>query len=133
VTLRLKDDLDVSRGEIICRPQAVPTVARELEAAVCWMSERPLRAGDRLLIKHATRTVPAIVAELRDRVDVETLGLDVEVAQLELNDIGHVRLRTSAPLAFDAYRANRATGSFILIDEASNGTVAAGLIADPVG
>jgi len=128
VTLRLEDDLDVSRGEIICGTGATPVVSRDLTAAVCWMSERRLRAGDRMLIKHTTRTVPAIVADLRDRVDVETLGFEPAAEQLELNDIGHVTLRTSAPLVFDPYRVNRATGSFILIDEATNGTVAAGLI-----
>jgi sulfate adenylyltransferase subunit 1 (EFTu-like GTPase family) len=133
VTVRLQDELDISRGEMICLPGAAPTVARELSATVCWMSERPLRAGDRLALKHTTRTVQAVVDEVTDRVDVVSLGRETGVDGLALNDIGHVRLRTSAPLAFDAYRDNRATGSFILIDESGNETVGAGLIepADP--
>jgi bifunctional enzyme CysN/CysC len=133
VTVRLEDDLDISRGDVICLPGAAPTVARELSATVCWMSERPLRAGDRLALKHTTRTVQAVVEEITDRVDVVSLERETAVDGLELNDIGHVRLRTSAPLAFDAYRDNRATGSFILIDEAGNETAGAGLIepADP--
>jgi sulfate adenylyltransferase large subunit len=130
VTLLLEDELDVSRGELICRPEEAPTVARELEADVCWMSERPLRPGGRYLIKHTTRSASAVVEELRDRVDVRTLGrTDEPPAELELNDIGRIRLRTSSPLVFDPYTSNRRTGSFILIDEASNETVGAGMIA----
>jgi len=130
VTLRLSEELDISRGETICRAEQAPTVARELEADVCWMSEQPLRAGGRYLIKHTTRNASAIVDGLRDRVDVHTLERATEPpAELELNDIGRVRLRTSTPLVFDPYQRNRRTGSFILIDEASNETVGAGMIA----
>jgi len=128
-TLRLEDELDVSRGELICRPDETPTVARELQADVCWLGERPLRPGGRYQIKHTTRNATAVVEELRDRVDVRTLERTGPPDELELNDIGRVRLRTSAPLAFDPYERNRRTGSFILIDEASNETVGAGLIA----
>jgi len=131
VSVRLADELDVSRGEIVCDPDAPPTVARELTATVCWMSERPLRAGERLLVKHATATVQASVSELLDRVDVDTLVAQSAAQALELNDVGRVTLRMSAPLAFDAYRDNRATGCFILIDPASNATVGAGLIEAP--
>jgi sulfate adenylyltransferase large subunit len=130
VTLRLSDEIDISRGETICRPEQAPTVARELDADVCWMSERPLRAGGRYLIKHTTRNAGAIVDGLHDRVDVHTLERTSEPpTELELNDIGRVRLRTSTPLVFDPYERNRRTGSFILIDEASNETVGAGMIA----
>ena len=128
VTLRLEDELDVSRGELICRAEQSPTVARELQADVCWLNERPLRAGGRYVIKHTTRTATAIVDELGDRVDVSTLERVPAPAELQLNDIGRVRLRTSAPLAFDPYAGNRRTGSFILIDEATNETVGAGLV-----
>jgi sulfate adenylyltransferase subunit 1 (EFTu-like GTPase family) len=128
VTLRLEDELDVSRGELICRPEQSPTVGRELQADVCWLNERPLRAGGRYVIKHTTRTATAVVDELGDRVDVSTLERVPAPAELELNDIGRVRLRTSAPLAFDPYVGNRRTGSFILIDEATNETVGAGMI-----
>jgi sulfate adenylyltransferase large subunit len=129
LTLRLEDDLDVSRGELICRADEAPTVARELEADVCWMAERPLRAGERYLVKHTSRGVTAIVEEISDIVDVHTLERADPPAELALNDIGRVRLRTSAPLVFDPYRSNRRTGSFILIDEATNETVGAGMIA----
>jgi sulfate adenylyltransferase subunit 1 (EFTu-like GTPase family) len=131
LTLRLEDDLDVSRGETICRPDEAPTVARELEADVCWMAERPLRPGGRYVIKQTTRNATAIVDAIADHVDVDTLERGAPPAELGLNDIGRVRLRTSAPLVFDPYASNRRTGSFILIDEASNETVGAGMIAAP--
>ena len=128
LTLRLEDQLDVSRGDLIVPAEAQPTIAREFQADVCWMSEQPLRAGGRYAIKHTTRAATAIVDELLDVVDVHALERTGAPAQLELNDIGRVALRTSAPLAFDPYRSNRRTGSFILIDEAGNGTVGAGMI-----
>jgi sulfate adenylyltransferase large subunit len=129
VTLRLADDIDVSRGETICRPEQAPTVARELEADVCWMTDAPLRPGGRYLLKQTTSKVTAIVDGLSDHVDVHTLERGGAPTELALNDIGRVRLRTSAPLVFDPYDQNRRTGSFILVDEASNNTVGAGLIA----
>jgi sulfate adenylyltransferase large subunit len=128
VTLRLSDELDISRGETICRAEQAPTVARELEADVCWMTNAPLRQGGRYLVKHTTREVTAIVDELCDHVDVHTLERAGAPQELALNDIGRIRLRTSSPLVFDPYESNRRTGSFILIDEASNNTVGAGLI-----
>jgi sulfate adenylyltransferase large subunit len=128
LTLRLEDELDVSRGETICRPDEAPTVARELEADVCWMAERPLRPGSRYVIKQTTRNATAIVDAIADHVDVDTLERGGPPEELGLNDIGRVRLRTSAPLVFDPYVSNRRTGSFILIDEASNETVGAGMI-----
>ncbi|HXQ00869.1 MAG TPA: GTP-binding protein [Solirubrobacteraceae bacterium] len=128
VTLRLSEEIDISRGETICRPEQAPTVSRELEADVCWMADRPLRRGGRYLVKHTTREVTAIVDELCDHVNVQTLERGGAPEELALNDIGRVRLRTNAPLVFDPYESNRRTGSFILIDEASNDTVGAGLI-----
>jgi sulfate adenylyltransferase large subunit len=128
VTLRLSDEIDISRGETVCRPEQAPTVARELEADVCWMTDQPLRKGGRYLVKHTTREVTAIVDDLCDHVDVHTLERGEAPQELALNDIGRVRLRTSAPLVFDPYASNRRTGSFILIDEASNNTVGAGLV-----
>jgi sulfate adenylyltransferase large subunit len=129
LTLRLEDELDVSRGETICRPEEAPTVARELEADICWMAERPLKPGGRYAIKHTTRSVTAVIDAITDHVDVDTLERGAAPAELGLNEIGRVRLRTSAPLVFDPYASNRRTGSFILIDEASNETVGAGMIA----
>ncbi len=129
VTLRLEDELDISRGELLCGPAQAPTVARELRADVCWLNDRALRAGGRYAIKHTSRHATAIVQELRNRVDVHTLERVPAPEELALNDIGSVLLRTSAPLAFDPYADNRRTGSFILIDEATNETVGAGMVA----
>src|SRR5579875_52758 len=131
VTLRLAHDVDVSRGDMICRPHNRPTVGRELEAVVCWMGERPLAERAQVLVKHTTRTVRACVQRVRYRIDVDTLRRDEDARLLSLNDIGRVRLLTSAPLIFDEYRRNRTTGSLILIDEATNQTVAAAMIIEP--
>jgi sulfate adenylyltransferase large subunit len=128
VTVRLADDLDVSRGDLICGVADRPALARELVADVCWMADAPLRPGGRYAIKHATHTARAIVDAIDDRVELADLGRDPAPGELALNDIGRVRLRTSKPLAFDPYARNRATGSFILIDEATNDTVGAGMI-----
>jgi sulfate adenylyltransferase large subunit len=128
ITVRLEDDLDVSRGDMLADPEQAPTVARELEATVCWMAEKPLEPRARLAIKHTTRTVRAIVDELVSVVDIHTLEDQPGPERLELNDIARVRLRLSEPLAVDSYAENRTTGAFILIDEATNDTVAAGMI-----
>ncbi len=131
ITLHLADDLDVSRGDLICRPGNHPQAARELDAMICWMSEAPVRPGARLAIKQTTRTGRAILDDLRYRLDVNTLHRDEDARELALNDIGRVTLRLSAPLMVDPYRRNRATGSFILVDEARNDTVAGGMILGP--
>jgi len=128
VTLLLEDEIDVSRGDLICAVDGAPSLEREVEATVCWMTDEPLRAGARYAIKHATHAARAIVSEVVDRVDVHTLTPDSSAHSLALNDIGRVRLQTSKPLAFDPYSRNRATGSFILIDETTNDTVGAGMI-----
>jgi bifunctional enzyme CysN/CysC len=129
VAVRLADDLDVSRGDMICRPHNQPRVAQDIEAMVCWLSEGPpLRASNRYAIKHTTRSARAVVKELEYRLDVNTLHRQEGVESLGLNEIGRVRLRTTAPLFADDYRRNRTTGSFLLIDEASGATVAAGMI-----
>ena len=128
VTLRLEDQIDISRGDMIVGADDGPAVSRELEATVCWMGEEPLRAGGRYAIKHTTRAARAIVDTLEYRIDVNTLERDHAAESLALNEIGRVRLRLSAPLVTDPYSDNRTTGSFILIDEQSNDTVAAGMI-----
>ena len=128
ITMRLADDVDVSRGNMLADPARPPIVAREVEARVCWMSERPLAASAKLGIKHTTRTVRGLVEELVSVVDIRTLDDVASPATLELNDIGIVRLRLSEPLCVDPYAGNRETGAFILIDEATNDTVGAGMI-----
>jgi sulfate adenylyltransferase large subunit len=128
VTVRLEDEIDISRGDMLVDPDETPTVARELEATICWMSETPMRPGGRYSIKHTTRDARAIVDRLEYRVDVNTLDRDHEAPELRLNEIGRVHLRTSTPLVIDPYMGNRTTGSFILIDESTHDTVAAGMI-----
>ncbi len=128
VTVRLEHELDISRGDMLVEADDAPVVARELEANLCWMGEQPLSPGARYTIKHTTRTARAVVDQLEYRVDVNTLAHDRGAAELGLNEIGRVRLRTSAPLMVDLYARNRTTGSFILIDESSNDTVGAGMV-----
>jgi sulfate adenylyltransferase large subunit len=127
VVVRLEDDLDVPRGELLADPADPPVVARELEARICWMSESPVQAGARLAIKHTTRWARAVLDAVESKLDVHTLE-DVPAEGLELNDLARVRLRLSAPLAVDRYADNRITGSFVLVDESSNNTVAAGMV-----
>jgi sulfate adenylyltransferase subunit 1 (EFTu-like GTPase family) len=128
VTIRLADDVDVSRGNMLADPERPPIVAREVEARVCWMSERPLEPRAKLAVKHTTRSVRAVVDELVALTDIHSLDDVPGPERLELNDIGIVRLRLSEPLAVDPYAENRETGAFILIDEATNDTVGAGMI-----
>ncbi len=128
VTVRLSDDVDVSRGDVLVHADDRPAPVRELDADVCWMAEKPLRPRGRYLLKHLTQTVPALVDQLVDRVDVTTLDREPAPAELALNDIGHVRLRVRTPLVADPYADNRASGAFILIDEGTNETVGAGMV-----
>jgi sulfate adenylyltransferase large subunit len=128
VTIRLADDIDVSRGDILADPEQPPVAARELEARVCWMSERPLEPRAKIGVKHTTRSVRAVVDEVVSLTDIETLDEVAGPERLDLNDIGVVRLRLSEPLAVDPYAENRETGAFILIDESTNDTVGAGMI-----
>ena len=127
VTVRVADDLDISRGDMIVETADPPIAARELDAMLCWMGSAPLTPGARLVIKHTTRTTRARIEELDYRVDINTLEHE-PAEQLDLNEIGRVRVRTGSPLMADPYARNRTTGSFILIDESSNDTVAAGMI-----
>jgi bifunctional enzyme CysN/CysC len=128
VSIRLGDDLDISRGDMICRPHNAPIQSQDVDAMVCWFSERPLHAGTIYGIKHTTRSARARVQELNYRLDVNTLHRDESHKSLAMNDLGRVALRTTAPLFLDEYRRNRATGSFILIDERTFETVGAGMV-----
>jgi bifunctional enzyme CysN/CysC len=129
VTVRLSDNLDVSRGDMICRPHNRPEVTQDVEAMVCWMdAEAPLTPRTIYTLKHTTRTVRAMVTELRYRLDINTMQRDEEASVLSLNEIGRVVLRSTEPIFVDDYRRNRQTGSFILIDESTNQTVAGGMI-----
>ncbi|MFW6772734.1 sulfate adenylyltransferase subunit 1 [Nocardioides sp. CPCC 205120] len=130
VTIRLDDELDVSRGDLVARPNNQPQVTQDIDAMVAWMSTTPLRPRQRLLVKHTTRTVKALVKDLDYRLDVNTLHRDQETGELGVNEIGRVRLRTQQPLLVDPYSRNRTTGAFILIDEATGVTVGAGMVND---
>jgi len=129
VTVRLADDVDVSRGDLIAGAPA-PEPVKDVEATVCHLHERPLRIGDKVLLRHTTRTVRAVVKDLPYRLDVATLERADRPEELRLNDLGHVVLRTSEPLALDPYAANRRTGSFILIDQADGTTLTAGMAGE---
>jgi bifunctional enzyme CysN/CysC len=129
VTIRLADEIDISRGDMICRPQNQPTSSQDIEAMVCWLTEASsLSPRTKLTIKHTTRTAKALVKDLHYRLDINTLHREEGVDSLALNEIGRVTLRTTQPLFFDEYRRSRETGSFILIDDATNATVGAGMI-----
>ncbi|GAA4485948.1 hypothetical protein GCM10023191_011330 [Actinoallomurus oryzae] len=131
VTLLLEDDIDISRGDMICRPHNKPQVTQDVDAMICWMSdERTLTPRSKLVIKHTTRTARVMVRDLHYRLDVNTLHRHEDAERLELNEIGRVTLRVTQPLFADAYGRNRDTGGFILIDEATNATVAAGMIME---
>jgi bifunctional enzyme CysN/CysC len=134
VIVTLTDDIDISRGDMICRPHNQPAVLQDLDAQVCWMDETAsLAVGRRYGIKHTTRWARAVVRDLSYRIDVNTLHRVEDATELSLNEIGRVQLRSTQPLFVDAYIGNRQTGAFILVDEGSNRTVAAGMLVRAPG
>ena len=130
VTLRLEDDLDISRGDTIVGLDPLPGHSAELAARVCWMNARSLTAGKKYFLKHGTQTVQAMVTSLESRIDFATFEPE-EAAELAMNDIGEVRIRTAKPLTYDGYTTNRMTGSFVLVEPGTNATVAAGMLHPP--
>jgi bifunctional enzyme CysN/CysC len=129
VVITLADDIDISRGDMICRPHNVPAVVQDIDAQVCWMDESgSLEKGRRYAIKHTTRWARAVVKDISYRIDINTLHRVEGATELSLNEIGRVQLRSTQPLFVDPYLPNRQTGAFILVDEGSNKTVAAGMI-----
>ena len=131
VTIQLADDIDISRGDILVKPDNTPEVSSEFEAMICWMHEDAMRKGVKYGIKLGTKSARCMISDIAHRVDIDTLETEAGVAQLELNEIGRVKIRTTTPLVFDPYRRNRYTGGFIIIDEATNITVGAGMIFKP--
>ncbi|WP_137726255.1 adenylyl-sulfate kinase [Prescottella subtropica] len=132
VCVQLADEIDISRGDTLCRPNNRPLVGQELDAMVCWLTEASsLRPDARYTVLHTTRATKAQVARLDYRLDVNTLHRDETAQSLSLNEIGRIQLRTQQPLMFDPYRRNRVTGSFLLVDDATGNTVAAGMITGP--
>ncbi|MDQ4110872.1 MAG: GTP-binding protein [Actinomycetota bacterium] len=130
VTVRLEDDVDVSRGDMISRVKNAPEPSQDIDAMICWMTNAPLRPRQKLAIKHTSNSARALVKDIQYRLDVNSLHRDLETKELGLNEIGRVQLRTTKPLLCDPYSKNRTTGSFILIDEATGVTVGAGMIND---
>ena len=128
VVVHLDSDVDVSRGDMLCRPNNRPVAGQDLEAMVCWMTDQPLTPRTKYTLKHTTRTTRAMVTGIQYQLDVNTGRRNEGVAQLGLNDLGRISLRTMAPIFYDEYRRNRTTGSFILVDEATNATVGAGML-----
>ncbi len=128
IAVRLDRELDIARGDVLCRVGEAPTPTREFEATLCWMHERPLQPGARLLLKHGTRTTRAIVGEIRERLELETLTPVPAPDGLALNDLGHVTLKVADPLVADPYGECRETGAFVLIDDQDHATLAAGMI-----
>jgi bifunctional enzyme CysN/CysC len=132
VTVRLADELDISRGDMLCRPHNQPTVGQDIDAMVCWLSDTA-SMGERSMfaIQHTTKSARAMVKKVAYRLDVNTLHREEGVSSIGVNEIARVTLRTTQPLFFDEYRRNRETGAFILIDEGTNATVGAGMILGP--
>ncbi|MEU7134219.1 GTP-binding protein [Streptomyces sp. NPDC046261] len=133
VTVLLADDLDVSRGDLIAPTAGAPVPTRDVEATVCHVADRPLRTGDRVLLKHTTRTVKAIVKDIPSRLTLDDLSQHPAPGELAANDIGRVVLRTAEPLALDAYADSRRTGSFLLVDPADGTTLTAGMAGEAAG
>jgi sulfate adenylyltransferase subunit 1 (EFTu-like GTPase family) len=129
VSLRIDRELDLGRGDMLVAAESAPVPSRSISADLCWLSEAPLRPGARLALKHGTATVRAVVDEVVDRLDLAASERASAPDGLALNDIGRVRLRVSRPLPVEPYAANRVTGAFVLIDEATNDTVGAGMVA----
>ena len=131
VTLVLEHDLDISRGDTIVGLENLPGMSADLHGKVCWMSQRPLQRDRKYSLKHTTQTVQAIVTAIENRIDISTFDPEPQPPELAVNDIGDIRLRTARPLVFDGYANNRLTGSFILIEQGTNLTVAAGMLHPP--
>lgn len=131
VTLVLEHDLDVSRGDMLVGMEGLPGMSTELQARVAWMHPKPLQPGRKFFLKHSTQTVQAIVTSLENKVDIHTFDPLPSPAEIAMNDIGEVRVRTAKPLVFDGYRTNRLTGSFILVEPGTNATVGAGMLLPP--
>ena len=131
VTLLLEDDVDISRGDMLVRENNQPKVGQDIDLMVCWMDDKkPLQLNGKYAIKHTTRDARCVVKEILYKVDVNTLHRIQDVHSLQLNEIGRIKIRTTVPLFYDEYRRNRNTGSLIIVDEATNTTVGAGMIIE---
>ena len=131
VTLVLEHDLDISRGDVIVDAEDLPGSSQDLHAKICWMNPRPLTAEKQYLLKHTTQTVKSAVTAIEHRINISSLDKETDVTELAMNDLGEVRIKTAKPLIYDGYGTNRLTGSFILIEQGTNATVAAGMLLPP--
>ncbi|MCB1208320.1 MAG: sulfate adenylyltransferase, partial [Verrucomicrobiales bacterium] len=129
----LADEIDISRGDLITSANDLPHVAQHLDAMICWFTEKKMRPRGRFALRHTTREVKAVVQSVLYKVDITTLEKTQESQEFSMNEIGCIRLRLSQPIFFDSYADNRVTGSFVLVDEQTNNTVAAGMILRAVG
>jgi sulfate adenylyltransferase subunit 1 len=128
VTIQLEDDIDISRGDMIASGDCAPNVTQDIEMMVCWLTEKPLQVGGKYALKHTTRDARCVVKSVDYKVDISNLEKLENETQIGLNDIARITIKTTAPLCLDSYKRNRETGSVILIDEATNVTVGAGMI-----
>jgi sulfate adenylyltransferase subunit 1 len=128
VIITLEDDLDISRGNMLCKPNNQPEVAQDIDVMLCWMNQRPVSLQSKFYLRHTTLETKGVLKEIQYKLDINTLQRMEGISQLTMNDIARVKLRTAQPLSFDSYRKNRITGSLILVDEGTNETVAAGMM-----
>jgi sulfate adenylyltransferase subunit 1 len=128
VTITLEDEIDISRGDIIAKPNNHPQSEQDVDVMLCWMNQRPVNLNTKFFVKHTTKEVRGVLKEIQYKLDINSLQRIENAEQLVMNDIARVKIRTAQPLNFDSYRKNRITGSIILVDEGTNETVAAGMI-----
>jgi sulfate adenylyltransferase subunit 1 len=128
ITIQLEDDIDVSRGDMIVKPENMPQVSQDIELMLCWLNEKPLVAGSKYLVRHTTNEVRCVVKEIVFKENLNTLEEDYNDKVINVNDIARVKIRTTKPLIYDSYRKNRTTGSLVLINEGTNETVGAGMV-----
>jgi sulfate adenylyltransferase subunit 1 len=128
VTMTLEDEIDISRGDVIAKPNNHPQTEQDIDLMLCWMNQRPVNLNTKFYIRHTTKEVRGVLKEIQYKLDINSLQRIDDAQQLTMNEIARVKIRTAQPLAFDGYRKNRITGSVILVDEGTNETVAAGMI-----
>lgn len=131
VTLCLAHDIDISRGDMIVGLDQLPGMESDLHARICWIHLRPLSVGKKYFLKHSTQTVQAVITQIESRINMDAFEPEPAPLSLAVNDMGVIRLRTSKPIIFDGYATNRLTGSFVLIEQGTNATVAAGMLFPP--
>jgi sulfate adenylyltransferase subunit 1 len=128
IAIELEDDLDISRGDMIVKPNNQPEVNQDIDTMLCWFSPQPLKVGGKYVLRHTTAEVRTMIKDVVYKMDINELQKNENDKDVKMNDIARIKLRTTKPLFFDPYKKNRETGSLILVDEATNNTVAAGMI-----